>query len=279
MTSFAGGALLAVPVLSAIATATNPVAVYCLCLVPLFFLSGYNALSGIVKAELYPAHVRALGVAVPYAIAMAIFGGNAETAALHFKRIGNEAGVLLGRGRDHGGRVRRGQHACGTPASTAGSGSPRPAGSDHINAGGRSPLLALAHTFGPLRFRLCHHALRLARCQVCRADMEPSTGAPRSARRPAQTRRAGVAHVREIFESLLARNTISHHRDRCGHGHAAGRAGRHGALGYVVGRITMPLPLARRATTFDGATSARRPAAARSTTCTNIPNSSQRRCN
>ena len=92
MASYAGGALLAVPVLSAIATATSPVAVYLLCLVPLFFLSGYNALSGIVKAELYPAHVRALGVAVPYAIAMAIFGGNAEAAALHFKSIGNESG-------------------------------------------------------------------------------------------------------------------------------------------------------------------------------------------
>jgi MHS family alpha-ketoglutarate permease-like MFS transporter len=92
MASFAGSALLAVPVLSAIATATNPVAVYGLCILPLFFLSGYNALSGIVKAELYPAHVRALGVAVPYALAMAIFGGNAETTALYFKHAGHEAG-------------------------------------------------------------------------------------------------------------------------------------------------------------------------------------------
>ena len=36
-------------------------------------------------------HVRALGVAVPYAIAQAIFGGNAETAALYLKQIGHEA--------------------------------------------------------------------------------------------------------------------------------------------------------------------------------------------
>jgi len=92
MASFGGGALLAVPVLSSITSATDPVTVYLLCLVPLFFLSGYSALSGIVKAELYPAHVRALGVAVPYAIAMAIFGGNAEATALHLKSIGHEAG-------------------------------------------------------------------------------------------------------------------------------------------------------------------------------------------
>ena len=36
--------------------------------------------------------MRALGVAVPYAIAMAIFGGNAEATALHLKSIGHEAG-------------------------------------------------------------------------------------------------------------------------------------------------------------------------------------------
>ena len=36
--------------------------------------------------------MRALGVALPYAIAQAIFGGNAETAALCFKRSGHETG-------------------------------------------------------------------------------------------------------------------------------------------------------------------------------------------
>jgi MHS family alpha-ketoglutarate permease-like MFS transporter len=92
MAGFGVSALLAVPVLNAIAGATDPLQVYLLCLLPLFFLSGYSALSAIVKAELYPAHVRALGVAVPYAIAMAIFGGNAETAALWFKQAGMESG-------------------------------------------------------------------------------------------------------------------------------------------------------------------------------------------
>jgi MHS family alpha-ketoglutarate permease-like MFS transporter len=89
--AFGASALVAVPVLSAIATVQSPLEAYLLCLVPLLCLSGYTALSAIIKAELYPAHVRALGVAVPYALAMAIFGGNAEAAALYFKGIGFES--------------------------------------------------------------------------------------------------------------------------------------------------------------------------------------------
>jgi MHS family alpha-ketoglutarate permease-like MFS transporter len=89
--AFGASALVAVPVLSALATVRDPLEAYLLCLVPLLCLSGYTALSAIIKAELYPAHVRALGVAVPYALAMAFFGGNAEAAALYFKGIGAES--------------------------------------------------------------------------------------------------------------------------------------------------------------------------------------------
>ncbi len=89
--SFGGTALASVPVLGALATATDPVVAFFLALLPLVLLSGYFGLSAIVKAELYPTHVRALGVAVPYAIAQAIFGGNAETAALYLKRTGHES--------------------------------------------------------------------------------------------------------------------------------------------------------------------------------------------
>lgn len=92
--SFGLGALMAVPVLSAIARTTSPAAAYALCLLPLIVLSGYTAISAIIKAELYPTHVRALGVAVPYALAQAVFGGNAETAALSFKNAGNESGFF-----------------------------------------------------------------------------------------------------------------------------------------------------------------------------------------
>jgi len=94
MFSYGAGALLAVPVLSALAVVTDPLQAFFLCLVPVIPLSGYNALSGILKAELFPTRVRALGVALPYAISQALFGGNAETAALSFKKAGNEAGYF-----------------------------------------------------------------------------------------------------------------------------------------------------------------------------------------
>jgi MHS family alpha-ketoglutarate permease-like MFS transporter len=44
-----------------------------------------------VKAELFPAHIRALGVALPYAIANAVFGGSAEYVALWLKDVGVES--------------------------------------------------------------------------------------------------------------------------------------------------------------------------------------------
>ena len=48
----------------------------------------------IVKAELFPTHVRALGVALPYSIANALFGGGAEYVALWFKQQGHESGFF-----------------------------------------------------------------------------------------------------------------------------------------------------------------------------------------
>lgn len=94
MASYGLGALLAVPVLTAISNSTEPLIVFVLCLLPLVTLSGYTSISAIVKAELYPTHVRALGVALPYAVAQAVFGGNVETAALSLKNAGNEAGYF-----------------------------------------------------------------------------------------------------------------------------------------------------------------------------------------
>jgi MHS family alpha-ketoglutarate permease-like MFS transporter len=91
LASFGGLAIVSVPVLGALSTATDPTIAFVLALVPLVLFSGYSGLSAIFKAELYPAHVRALGVAVPYAIAQAIFGGNAETTALYLKKIGHES--------------------------------------------------------------------------------------------------------------------------------------------------------------------------------------------
>jgi MHS family alpha-ketoglutarate permease-like MFS transporter len=53
-------------------------------------ITGYTAMSAVVKAELFPTAVRATGVGLPYAIANAVFGGPVESIALWFKSIGHE---------------------------------------------------------------------------------------------------------------------------------------------------------------------------------------------
>ena len=52
----------------------------------LIITSAYTSINAVIKAELFPAKVRALGVGFPYAIAVSLFGGTAETLALTFKR-------------------------------------------------------------------------------------------------------------------------------------------------------------------------------------------------
>jgi MFS transporter, MHS family, alpha-ketoglutarate permease len=55
-------------------------------------VSGYTSINAVVKAELFPAAIRATGVGLPYAIAVSVFGGSAEYLALWFKSIGLESG-------------------------------------------------------------------------------------------------------------------------------------------------------------------------------------------
>jgi len=85
------GALATYPVMSAIAVADSPLAAFGLIMILVLCHSGYSAVNAAVKAELFPAHVRALGVALPYAIANAVFGGTAEYLAGWLKKIGSES--------------------------------------------------------------------------------------------------------------------------------------------------------------------------------------------
>jgi MHS family alpha-ketoglutarate permease-like MFS transporter len=80
-----------VPVLSALARVTDPYAAFGLVILALAGVSFYTSISGLVKAELFPMHVRALGVGLSYAIANAAFGGSAEYVALWFKSVGFES--------------------------------------------------------------------------------------------------------------------------------------------------------------------------------------------
>jgi MHS family alpha-ketoglutarate permease-like MFS transporter len=66
-----------------------PVA-FALVMAALLMVTGYTSINAIIKAEMFPADIRALGVALPFAIANVIFGGTAEYVALYLKDIGHE---------------------------------------------------------------------------------------------------------------------------------------------------------------------------------------------
>jgi len=85
------GTLGTMPLLTNLARADSNAAALLLLTLALLVVSGYTAINAVVKAELFPTHVRALGVAFPYAIAVSIFGGTAEYLALWFKNMGHEA--------------------------------------------------------------------------------------------------------------------------------------------------------------------------------------------
>ncbi|WP_349356888.1 MFS transporter [Sphingobium nicotianae] len=86
-----GGTLLTVPLFTAIRSAGGEGAAFLLVLAGLLIVSGYTSINAIVKAELFPPHIRALGVALPYAIANALFGGTAEYIALWLVEVGRES--------------------------------------------------------------------------------------------------------------------------------------------------------------------------------------------
>ncbi|MZI90501.1 MFS transporter [Dickeya dianthicola] len=83
-------ALLTVPILSALQGVTNPAIAFALVMLALVIVSFYTSISGILKAEMFPPEVRALGVGLSYAVANALFGGSAEYVALSLKSLGTE---------------------------------------------------------------------------------------------------------------------------------------------------------------------------------------------
>lgn len=82
--------LCTVPLLSAVSRADSAVTAFFLMMLGLLMVSGYTSINAVVKAELFPARIRALGVGLPYALTVAIFGGTTEYVALWLKSIGHE---------------------------------------------------------------------------------------------------------------------------------------------------------------------------------------------
>ncbi|MFD0689469.1 MFS transporter [Actinomadura fibrosa] len=86
-----GGTAGTVPLMTALADARGFGSALVLSLAGLVIVTGYTSVSAVVKAELFPTHVRALGVALPFAVAGAVFGGTAEYVALWCKEAGAES--------------------------------------------------------------------------------------------------------------------------------------------------------------------------------------------
>ena len=84
------GTLGTVPLLTALGAAHTEGQAFVLLMAALLAVSGYTAINAVVKAELFPTSIRALGVALPYAVAVSVFGGTAEYLALWAKSIGHE---------------------------------------------------------------------------------------------------------------------------------------------------------------------------------------------
>jgi len=83
------------PLLATLGHTRDATTAFLLLSLALLIVSGYTSVCSIVKAELFPARLRTIGVGVPYSIATAIFGGTAGYAGLWFKSIGHETGFYM----------------------------------------------------------------------------------------------------------------------------------------------------------------------------------------
>jgi MHS family alpha-ketoglutarate permease-like MFS transporter len=85
------GTLCTVWIMTSMAATKDFTTILLLLLFALLIVSGYTSINAVVKAELFPAGVRALGVGLPYALAASVFGGSAPYIALQFKDQGHES--------------------------------------------------------------------------------------------------------------------------------------------------------------------------------------------
>ncbi|HWV96133.1 MAG TPA: MFS transporter [Xanthobacteraceae bacterium] len=84
------GTLATVPILMTLHSTKSPFVAFLLICAAWLFVAGYTSINAVVKAELFPTNIRALGVGLPYAVTVSLFGGTAPAVALWFKTIGHE---------------------------------------------------------------------------------------------------------------------------------------------------------------------------------------------
>ncbi|WP_273717812.1 MULTISPECIES: MFS family transporter [Bartonella] len=80
-----------IPVLKMIGNTHNAWTALFIIIGILCIMSFYTSIAGIIKAELFPASIRAIGVGFAFAIGNALFGGSAEYVALGLKNMGYES--------------------------------------------------------------------------------------------------------------------------------------------------------------------------------------------
>lgn len=85
------GTLFTYPLLTALQGTKSLVVATLLICAAWMIVSGYTSISAIIKAEMFPTNVRALGVGLPYALTASIFGGTVDSVALAFKNAGHES--------------------------------------------------------------------------------------------------------------------------------------------------------------------------------------------
>ncbi len=86
------GTIFTVPILSSLNHVTSCWSAFAYIMFALIIVSGYTSINAVVKAELFPVEIRTLGVGLPYAVTVSLFGGTAEYIAFWFKSNGMESG-------------------------------------------------------------------------------------------------------------------------------------------------------------------------------------------
>ncbi len=85
------GVVFTIPLLTTLQAVRGPWRAFLLIAAAWMIVAGYTSINAVVKAELFPTNVRALGVGLPYALTVSIFGGTADSVALWFKSAGHES--------------------------------------------------------------------------------------------------------------------------------------------------------------------------------------------
>jgi len=84
------GAITTVPLMTSMGSTKDATFALILVTLALVNVSAYTSIGAVFKAELFPAEIRALGVGLPYSVAVSLFGGTAEYIALWLKQAGRE---------------------------------------------------------------------------------------------------------------------------------------------------------------------------------------------